>query len=187
VLGLISGADAEESESKSKQEQEPEPEASALPEARNLNGNGGCGEEHVDTGGKSRGAEKSKVQGELGRVEENGARNGGARAFVVVVAQRNVKGVSEWFPAAALERRRFDSPVRVAICKPHARWPLKLLRLASATSAAVRVCARIHGHGEAVAWMSPGRSSSQRSRYSCCSRTAASMPDSGREGTGQWV
>jgi hypothetical protein len=119
VLGLISSADAEES--KSKQEQEQEPEASALPGARNLNGNGGCGEEHVGMGGKSRGAEKSKVQGELGRVEEDGARNGGARAFVVVVARRNVKGVSEWLPAAALERRRFDSPVRVAICKPHAR------------------------------------------------------------------
>jgi hypothetical protein len=121
VLGLISSADAEESKSKQEQEQEQEPEASALPGARSLNGNGGCGEEHVDTGGKSRGAEKSKVQGELGRVEEDGARNGGARAFVVVVARRNVKGVSEWLPAAALERRRFDSPVRVAICKPHAR------------------------------------------------------------------
>jgi hypothetical protein len=66
VLGLINSADAEESKSKQEQEQEQEQEASALSGARNLEGNGGCGEEHVDTGGKSRGAEKSKAHGELG-------------------------------------------------------------------------------------------------------------------------
>jgi hypothetical protein len=38
-----------------------EQEASALSEVRNLKGNGGCGE-HIDT----RGAERSRVQGELG-------------------------------------------------------------------------------------------------------------------------
>jgi hypothetical protein len=92
----------------------------------------------------------------------------------VVVAQRNVKGVSEWFPAAALKRRRFDSPVWVAICKPHARLPTQSSAVGSRdqrSSASLYKNTRLcwHGNGD----VSSSQSHSGR--------------DSDSGGTGWWV